>query len=101
MTEPPDLFRLAERVGRKLLTRGTRVVAAESCTGGWIAKALTDVPGSSQWFAEGYVAQQSRQAARPQGDGGDVEEAWCRQSGSGEGNGPGALERTGAVFPWP
>ena len=28
---------------------------AESCTGGWIAKALTDVAGSSQWFCEGFV----------------------------------------------
>jgi nicotinamide-nucleotide amidase len=28
---------------------------AESCTGGWIAKALTDIAGSSQWFAEGFV----------------------------------------------
>jgi nicotinamide-nucleotide amidase len=28
---------------------------AESCTGGWIAKVLTDIAGSSQWFAEGFV----------------------------------------------
>lgn len=28
---------------------------AESCTGGWIAKALTDIAGSSQWFTEGFV----------------------------------------------
>jgi len=31
------------------------VATAESCTGGWIAKALTDIAGSSQWFAEGFV----------------------------------------------
>jgi nicotinamide-nucleotide amidase len=31
------------------------VTTAESCTGGWIAKALTDVPGSSRWFGEGFV----------------------------------------------
>jgi len=30
-------------------------VTAESCTGGWIAKALTDIAGSSQWFTEGFV----------------------------------------------
>jgi nicotinamide-nucleotide amidase len=64
MTEPLDLLRLAERVGRRLLTRGARVVAAESCTGGWIAKALTDVPGSSQWFAEGYVSYSNRAKQR-------------------------------------
>jgi nicotinamide-nucleotide amidase len=49
------LFGLAERVGRRLLQQRGRVTAAESCTGGWIAKALTDVPGSSQWFGEGFV----------------------------------------------
>ena len=32
------------------------LAAAESCTGGWIAKALTDVAGSSQWFEGGVVA---------------------------------------------
>ena len=31
------------------------LVTAESCTGGWIAKALTDIPGSSQWFDRGFV----------------------------------------------
>lgn len=50
-----DIYRLSERVGRHLLRRGHSVVTAESCTGGWIAKALTDVPGSSEWFAEGFV----------------------------------------------
>jgi nicotinamide-nucleotide amidase len=49
------LFGLAERVGARLLAQGRRLTAAESCTGGWIAKALTDVPGSSQWFGEGFV----------------------------------------------
>jgi nicotinamide-nucleotide amidase len=32
-----------------------RAVTAESCTGGWIAKCLTDIAGSSQWFERGYV----------------------------------------------
>lgn len=31
------------------------LVTAESCTGGWIAKLLTDVPGSSSWFERGFV----------------------------------------------
>ena len=46
---------LAERAGQLLLARRWRVASAESCTGGWMAKCLTDVPGSSQWFERGYV----------------------------------------------
>lgn len=50
-----DLYELAQEVGRKLLQAGWRLVTAESCTAGWITKALTDVPGSSQWVDSGYV----------------------------------------------
>ena len=50
-----DLARLSLRIGRQLLARGIRLATAESCTGGWVAKAVTDVAGSSQWFAEGWV----------------------------------------------
>lgn len=39
----------------RLLARGWTVATAESCTGGWIAKVLTDVAGSSAWFASGVV----------------------------------------------
>jgi nicotinamide-nucleotide amidase len=51
----PGLARLALRVGRHLLRTGRFAATAESCTGGWIAKALTDIAGSSQWFMEGFV----------------------------------------------
>ena len=37
------------------MARGARVACVESCTGGWIAKTLTDVPGSSAWFGWGWV----------------------------------------------
>jgi nicotinamide-nucleotide amidase len=50
-----ELFRVAARVGQHLLQTGRLVATAESCTGGWIAKSLTDVAGSSQWFSEGFV----------------------------------------------
>jgi nicotinamide-nucleotide amidase len=49
------LAQRARIIGRELLARGLRVATAESCTGGWIAKALTDVAGSSLWFEEGVV----------------------------------------------
>lgn len=46
---------LAAAVGEALLARGARLATAESCTGGWIAKVLTDVAGSSAWFERGWV----------------------------------------------
>jgi len=49
------LGQLARRAGEALLAARRRVVTAESCTGGWLAKCLTDVAGSSQWFERGYV----------------------------------------------
>jgi nicotinamide-nucleotide amidase len=56
MLSDAELVQLATRGGVKLLDAERRVVTAESCTGGWIAKVLTDVPGSSGWFLGGIVA---------------------------------------------
>ncbi len=50
-----ELGRLALRVGRHLYRTGRMAATAESCTGGSVAKVLTDVAGSSQWFTEGLV----------------------------------------------
>jgi nicotinamide-nucleotide amidase len=49
------LYELAERTGRALVQRGWMMATAESCTGGWIAEAVTMVPGSSAWFDRGFV----------------------------------------------
>jgi nicotinamide-nucleotide amidase len=46
---------LARKVGEALKARGLKLVTAESCTGGWVATALTAVAGSSDWFERGYV----------------------------------------------
>jgi nicotinamide-nucleotide amidase len=46
---------LVELVGQLLRAREARLATAESCTGGWIAKCLTDMPGSSAWFEYGFV----------------------------------------------
>jgi len=40
------------------------VATAESCTGGWIAKALTDIAGSSQWVVEGFVTYSNEAKSR-------------------------------------
>jgi nicotinamide-nucleotide amidase len=59
-----DLKRLAERVGRHLLKARRHGATAESCTGGWIAKALTDIPGSSCWFSEGFITYSDESKVR-------------------------------------
>lgn len=46
---------LAADLGRLLVGRGWRVATAESCTGGLIAGAITDIAGSSEWFERGFV----------------------------------------------
>lgn len=55
---PPDqaaLEGLARRVGEGLLARGEWLAVAESCTGGWVAQAVTAIVGSSGWFDRGFV----------------------------------------------
>ena len=50
-----SIIALAERVNHTLIGRSQMIVTAESCTGGLIAGALTDVPGSSAAVFGGYV----------------------------------------------
>lgn len=49
------LYTLASRVGAALQARGFMLVTAESCTGGLVGAAMTDVPGSSAWFERGFI----------------------------------------------
>jgi nicotinamide-nucleotide amidase len=79
MVRDPELYELAARVAHKLRAAERRLVTAESCTGGWVAKALTDIPGSSQWFECGYVTYSNAAKMRDLGVAG------------------GTLERFGAV----
>lgn len=51
-----ELLAKGRAIADVLLSRGLSIVTAESCTGGWIAKVLTDIPGSSTWFECGVVA---------------------------------------------
>ena len=56
MSEDETIHDLAMQLVHDLSVAGKAVSTAESCTGGWIAKALTDVPGSSSCFAYGIVS---------------------------------------------
>ncbi len=56
MPEDQTIHELSTKVVHELSAAGKAVSTAESCTGGWIAKALTDVPGSSSCFAYGIVS---------------------------------------------
>ena len=47
--------KLAKQLGKKLAATHSSLVTAESCTGGWVAQAVTSVAGSSEWFERGYV----------------------------------------------
>jgi nicotinamide-nucleotide amidase len=54
------LEELAGRAGKLLLEQSRMLVTAESCTGGWVAKSITDIAGSSAWFDRGFVTYSNR-----------------------------------------
>ena len=56
MIAESELARLAAKTAVLLRDADRRLVTAESCTGGWIGKVLTDIPGSSNWYLGGVVA---------------------------------------------
>ncbi len=56
MADHDAILALSEALVRELVESGTTVATAESCTGGWISKAITDVAGSSDIFGYGIVS---------------------------------------------
>lgn len=50
-----ELKDLAEQLGMCMTAKGLKLASAESCTGGWLAKIITDIPGSSAWFTGSVV----------------------------------------------
>ncbi len=46
---------LAAQVGRSLHAHGFMLATAESCTGGGVGQAITDIAGSSEWFERGFI----------------------------------------------
>lgn len=91
------LLKLAREVGVWLAARDERLATAESCTAGWIAKAMTDVPGSSEWFIGGIASYADAAKTALLG----VPAALLKKEGAVsqavvEAMARGALERTGA-----
>ena len=50
-----EFEKLVADLAVKLTEKAWMMTAAESCTGGWIAKCCTDLAGSSAWFDRGFV----------------------------------------------
>jgi len=76
-----ELAGLAAELAVALRSRGWSLATAESCTGGWIAKCCTDLPGSSDWFDGGVVSYSNAAKQR-----------WLQVESA-------TLERDGAVSP--
>lgn len=58
---------LVRQVAESLTSRGLRLVTAESCTGGYLAKVITDVPDTSAWFECGWVCYSNQAKQRDLG----------------------------------
>ncbi len=56
MADHESIRKLAEALVNELTKSGKAVATAESCTGGWVAKAITDIAGSSKVFGYGVVS---------------------------------------------
>jgi nicotinamide-nucleotide amidase len=69
---------LAVKLGEMLKSHGLMLTTAESCTGGGVAQAVTEIAGSSAWFERGFVTYSNRSKQEMLG----VEEATLIQFGA-------------------
>lgn len=51
---------LLDSLKQRALQKGWHIASAESCTGGGVAKALTELDGASAWFESGFVCYSNR-----------------------------------------
>lgn len=49
------VHQLPLQLAEQVITKGLKIVTAESCTGGWVAETITSIAGSSDWFDRGFV----------------------------------------------
>lgn len=62
--DDPAIAALVREVAAALTRLGLKLATAESCTGGWVAKACTDLAGSSEWFDCGFAVYSYRAKER-------------------------------------
>jgi len=73
---PDDVVALARRVVEQNMAIGRKVVVAESCTGGLVAAALTEIPGSSGVLDRGFVTYSNESKQQSLGVPGDIIDAF-------------------------
>jgi nicotinamide-nucleotide amidase len=67
-----ELEHIAAELGRALEQSRLMLATAESCTGGWVARVMTAVPGSSNWFERGFVTYSDAAKTEMLGVGADI-----------------------------
>ncbi|MCB2066874.1 MAG: CinA family protein [Erythrobacter sp.] len=94
---PPDIVALARRVVEENARAGRRISLAESCTGGLVAGAITEIPGSSDVLDRSYVTYSNAAKQADLGVEGDILDAFGAVSvACVYAMARGALERSGA-----
>ncbi len=88
---------LAGRVGQLALSKGQRLATAESCTGGLVARLVTDIAGSSNWYVGGWVTYSNEMKTRELGvDAGLIDRDGAVSEAVALAMAEGALQRSGA-----
>ena len=72
MISNDELQDLAIKIGQLLTETKKSVSTAESCTGGWIGKEFTGIPGSSKWYGFGFITYSNKAKLKTLGVSKDV-----------------------------